>query len=46
MLQYGVVSDSKPLACLLLALGNMHQSATQLALDMLARLGEYFDVSV
>ncbi|KRT81034.1 hypothetical protein AMK59_5086, partial [Oryctes borbonicus] len=38
MLQYGVVSDSKPLACLLLSLGNMHPSATQLALDMLARL--------
>ncbi|GJQ71143.1 hypothetical protein Trydic_g1045 [Trypoxylus dichotomus] len=38
MLQYCVVSDSKPLACLLLSLGNMHPSATQLALDMLARL--------
>jgi hypothetical protein len=38
LLQYGVVSDSKPLACLLLSLGNLHPSATQLALDMLARL--------
>lgn len=38
LLQYGVVSDSKPLACLLLSLGNLHQSAPQLALDMLARL--------
>lgn len=38
LLQYGVVSDSKPLACLLLSLGNLHPAATQLALDMLARL--------
>lgn len=39
MLQYGVVADSKPLACLLLSLGNLHPAASQLALDMLARLG-------
>lgn len=38
LLQYGVVSDSKPLACLLLSLGNLHSAASQLALDMLARL--------
>lgn len=38
-LQYGVVSDSKPMACLLLALGNMHPAATQMALDMLSRMG-------
>ncbi|KAL1516976.1 hypothetical protein ABEB36_000801 [Hypothenemus hampei] len=37
-LQYGVISDSKPLAVLLLSLGNMHPSSTQMALDMLARL--------
>jgi len=39
LLQYGVVADSKPLACLLLSLGNLHPAASQLALDMLARLG-------
>ncbi|XP_066148157.1 regulator of MON1-CCZ1 complex [Euwallacea fornicatus] len=38
MLQYGVISDSKALAVLLLSLGNMHPSSTQMALDMLARL--------
>lgn len=38
-LQYGVISDSKPMACLLLALGNMHPAATQMALDMLSRIG-------
>ncbi|KAJ8948872.1 hypothetical protein NQ318_013526, partial [Aromia moschata] len=38
MLQYGVISNSKPLACLLLSLGNMHPSASQMALDMLARI--------
>lgn len=38
LLQYGVVTDSKPLACLLLSLGNLHPAASQLALDMLARL--------
>lgn len=39
LLQYGVVSDSKPLACLLLSLANLYPTASQLALDMLARLG-------
>lgn len=39
LLQYGVVADSKALACLLLSLGNVYSSATQLALDMLSRLG-------
>ncbi|XP_076262883.1 regulator of MON1-CCZ1 complex protein bulli isoform X2 [Rhynchophorus ferrugineus] len=38
MVQYGVISDSKPLAVFLLSLGNMHPSTTQLALDMLSRL--------
>lgn len=38
-LQYGVISNTKPLACLLLSLGNMHPSALQMALDMLARIG-------
>lgn len=39
LLQYGVVSDSKPLACLLLSLANLYPTASHLALDMLARLG-------
>ncbi|CAH1123373.1 unnamed protein product [Ceutorhynchus assimilis] len=38
LLQYGVISDMKPLASLLVSLGNMHPSSTQMALDMLARL--------
>ncbi|CAG9833503.1 unnamed protein product [Diabrotica balteata] len=38
MLQYGVISDSKSLACLLLSLGNMHSGTSQMALDMLTRL--------
>lgn len=41
LLQYGVVADSKPLACLLLSLSNLHPTSSQLALDMLARLGEH-----
>lgn len=41
LLQYGVVTDSKPLACLLLSLSNLHPTSSQLALDMLARLGTY-----
>ncbi|XP_014207194.1 uncharacterized protein C18orf8 [Copidosoma floridanum] len=39
LLQYHVVSDSKPLACLLLSLENHYPAAHQLALDMLRRLG-------
>ncbi|KAF5284063.1 hypothetical protein FQR65_LT13609 [Abscondita terminalis] len=39
LLQYGIVADSKLLACLLLSLGNLHPSASQLAMDMLIRLG-------
>ncbi|CAH1992180.1 unnamed protein product [Acanthoscelides obtectus] len=39
LLQYGVVSDSKAIACLLLSLGNLHPAASQLALDMLCRIG-------
>jgi len=38
LLQYHVVSDSKPLACLLLSLENLYPPAHQLALDMLKRL--------
>ncbi|GLH05996.1 Uncharacterized protein GBIM_11526 [Gryllus bimaculatus] len=38
LLQYHVVSDSKPLACLLLSLENLYPAAHQLALDMLRRL--------
>lgn len=37
-LQYHVVSDSKPLACLLLSLEGSYPPAYQLALDMLKRL--------
>ncbi|XP_059481011.1 regulator of MON1-CCZ1 complex isoform X2 [Neocloeon triangulifer] len=39
LLQYHVVTDSKPLACLLLSLENLYPAAHQLALDMLKRLG-------
>ncbi|CAK9806672.1 Regulator of MON1-CCZ1 complex [Anthophora plagiata] len=39
LLQYHVVADSKPLACLLLSLENLYPAALQLALDMLKRLG-------
>ena len=38
-LQYHVISDSKPLACLMLSLDNVYPPAHQLALDMLKRLG-------
>ncbi|XP_060521018.1 regulator of MON1-CCZ1 complex isoform X2 [Cylas formicarius] len=44
LLQYGVISDSKPAACLLLSLGNMHPSAIQMALDMLGRLGAHEEI--
>uniref|UniRef100_A0A8C5PF98 Regulator of MON1-CCZ1 n=1 Tax=Leptobrachium leishanense TaxID=445787 RepID=A0A8C5PF98_9ANUR len=37
-LQYHVLSDSKPLACLLLSLENVYPPAHQLSLDMLKRL--------
>ena len=37
LLQYHVISDSKPLACLLLSLENVYPASYQLALDMLAR---------
>lgn len=37
-LQYHVLSDSKPLACLLLSLEGSYAAAHQLALDMLKRL--------
>lgn len=38
-LQYHVISDSKPLACLMLSLETVYPPAHQLALDMLKRLG-------
>lgn len=38
LLQYHVISDSKPLACLLLSLENVYPASYQLALDMLVRL--------
>ena len=37
-LQYHIISDSKPLACLLLSLEAVFPAALQLALDMLSRL--------
>jgi len=39
LLQYGVLGDSKPIACLLLSLESAYKPARQLALDMMARLG-------
>ena len=38
-IQYHVLSDSKPLACLLLSLENVYPPAYHLALDMMKRLG-------
>lgn len=38
LLQYGVIADSKTLACILLSLGNVYPAGTQMALDMLSRL--------
>jgi len=38
LLQYRVISDSKPLACQLICLENVYPAATQLATDMLSRL--------
>ncbi len=38
-LQYHVLSDSKPLACLLLSIESTYAASNQLALDMLKRLG-------
>jgi len=39
MLQYHVIADSKPVACLLLSLEHAYPGARQLALDMMTRLG-------
>lgn len=44
LIRHGAVADSKPLACLLLSLGNVHEGSTQLALDMLARLGAVSEI--
>ncbi len=38
MLQYHIISDSKPLACLLLSLEAAYPASLQLAMDMLSRL--------
>jgi len=38
-LQYKVITDSKPLACLLLSLESLHAPSRQMALDMMSRLG-------
>ena len=38
-LQYHVITDSKPLACLLLSLESLYPPSRQMALDMMARLG-------
>jgi len=45
-LQYHVVTDSKPLACLLLSLEGVYPAAYQLALDMLRRLSTANDLIV
>nr|XP_023017171.1 uncharacterized protein C18orf8 homolog [Leptinotarsa decemlineata] len=44
LVQYGVISDSKPIACLLLSLGNLHPAASQMALDMLTRIGAFDEI--
>ena len=38
LLQYHIITDSKPLACLLLSLEAVYPAAFQLAMDMLSRL--------
>jgi len=38
-IQYGVVTDSKHLACILLSLESVYPPARQIALDMMSRLG-------
>merc|ERR1712141_468416 len=38
LLQYHIISDSKPLACILLSLEAVYPAAFQLAMDMLSRL--------
>ena len=43
LLQYHVISDSKPIACLLLSLESVYPPSYQLALDMLSRLGNSKD---
>jgi len=39
LLQYHVIGDSKPVACLLLSLETVYPGARQMALDMMTRLG-------
>eukprot|EP00088_Acartia_fossae_P064036 TRINITY_DN7861_c0_g1_i12.p1 TRINITY_DN7861_c0_g1~~TRINITY_DN7861_c0_g1_i12.p1 ORF type:complete len:650 (-),score=126.11 TRINITY_DN7861_c0_g1_i12:492-2441(-) len=39
-IQYGVVTDSKHLACIILSLENVYPPARQIALDMMSRLGD------
>ena len=36
-IQYGVITDSKHIACLLLSLESVYPPASQIALDMMAR---------
>jgi len=38
-IQYGVITDSKHLACIILSLENVYPPARQIALDMMSRLG-------
>ena len=38
-LQYHVIQDSKPVACLLLSLESVYPHSRQMALDMMDRLG-------
>eukprot|EP00111_Clytia_hemisphaerica_P004587 TCONS_00013170-protein len=45
-LQYHVLSDSKPLACLLLSLESVYPCAYDLALDMMKRLGNDADSTI
>jgi len=39
-IQYGVITDSKHLACIILSLENVYPPARQIALDMMSRLGD------
>lgn len=41
LLQYGVLADSKPLACMLVSLSHLYPAARQIAKDMLARLNAH-----
>lgn len=38
LIKFSLINESKPLACFLLSLSNVHSSVTQMALDMLHKL--------